>query len=270
MFKTASSRSTAEGDQPLQTSDTHRRTERGGADRRRLADRRRSGARHHRRSTRRVHRRGQLGGHRESARRRRGHAADRPARRPAQQEARAADRARRRAGGLGAGRNHIVPGAAHRGAGTAGRLVRALPHRHLDPARGAVRRPHGFGDVGALRNVGLRRRDRTGRRRPADEPRRRLSPRLLADHRLHRPRHRHRGVHRAGTTPQHERDHRLAGRRGPRDRAVGNPAGDHAGQLLGLDLTMDPGLRGMRRRSSWSAGGSGSAGPSSRWCRPGC
>ena len=55
-------------------------------------------------------------------------------------------------------------------------------------------------------NVGLRWRDRTGRRRPADEPRRQLPPRLLAHHRLHRPGHRHRGAGRARPAAQHDRD----------------------------------------------------------------
>ena len=46
-----------------------------------------------------------------------------------------------------------------------GRVLQAAsfalyPDRHRDPARGAHRRPHGVGDVGALRNAGLRRRDR--------------------------------------------------------------------------------------------------------------
>ena len=79
-------------------------------------------------------------------------------------------------------------------------------------------------------------------------PRRRLPPRLLADHRLHRPRDRHRAARRTGSPAQLDRDHRLAGRRRPCRRTVGDAVGDHSGQVLGLDLTMDPGLRGMRRR----------------------
>ena len=80
----------------------------------------------------------QLGGDREPARRRGGHPVDRPAGRPAQQEARAAHRARRRAGRFGAGRDDVVAGAADRGPGAAGGLVRALPDRHRDPARGTA------------------------------------------------------------------------------------------------------------------------------------
>ena len=79
------------------------------------------------------------------------------------------------------------------------------------------------------------------------EPWRQLPPRLLAHYGLHHPGHRHRRTRRPRTPAQLDRIHRLAGRRRPRGRTVGGPAGDHAGQLLGLDLAADPGLRGMRR-----------------------
>ena len=80
------------------------------------------------------------------------------------------------------------------------------------------------------------------------QSRRRLPPRLLADDRLHHRRDRHRGARRACATAQLDGDHRLAGCRRPRDRSLGDAVGDHPGQVLGLDLTMDPGLRGKRRR----------------------
>ena len=60
-----------------------------------------------------------------------------------------------------------------------------------------------LGDVGALRHAGIRWRHRAGRRGPAGEPRRQLSPRILAHHCLHRRRHRDRRARRARPAAQH-------------------------------------------------------------------
>ena len=128
-----------------------RRTERGGADRRDPADRRGSRPQRHRRAARRLHRGGELGGHREPARRRGRNAVDRSTRRSAQQEARPAGRARHRAARLDARGRHLVAGAADRWPRAAGRVVRPLPDRRGDPARGAGPRPPGGCDVGDLR-----------------------------------------------------------------------------------------------------------------------
>ena len=128
----------------------------------------------------------------------------------------------------------------------------------------------GVGDVGAVRDVGLRRRHRAGGGRAADERRRRVSPRLLAHHRVHGPRHRHRG-----------------GRRPARPRSSSGTI-DWLG-AAGLAAGLSAILLAITQGNSWgwtspatlgcAAGGvivigrlvaGGSGGPNSRWCPPGC
>ena len=74
----------------------------------------------------------------------------------------------------------------------------------------------------------------------------------------------------ARPTAQHDGIDRLAGRRGPRGRTVGDAVGDHPGQLLGLDVAADPGLRGIRRRRHGRLVALGAAGQTAAGVDHGC
>ena len=217
-------------------------------------------------------RRRQLGGHREPARRRRRDSADRSTRRSAQQEARAARGARRRAGRLGARRDHVVARPADRRRASCRRPRIALYPIGVAILREELARgPHGVGDVGAVRDAGLRRRHRSGRGRPADERRRRISPRLLADD----------GVHASSSSPSWSFvvPARPRSTSGTIDwlGAAGLAAGLSAlllaitqGNSWGWTSPRDAGLRRVRRARPGRLVDVGATGEHSRWSRPRC
>ena len=167
-----------------------------------------------------------------------------------------------------AGRADHLAAAAAGGPGAAGRLLRAVPAVHLDPAPRAAGRPADRGHVDRVQHAGRRRRHRAGGHRAAHRRRRGLPPPVLAGPR-HRP-----GRARAGRPPAA----RPAGRAPPAGWTGGAPSSSAPGSCCsccrcpratpGAGAPPPPSAAWSARSSSWPAGSCCSAGRTHPLVRP--